>query len=66
LSNAHDVGIVADKADGTPDFSVGYKTIDQMTDDDRLKRRISGITFKYKELGGIHGVDVEGIATLTL
>lgn len=66
LSNAHDVGIVANKADGTPDFTVNYKTIDQMSDTDRLARKISGITFKYRELGGIHGVDIEGIATLTL
>lgn len=66
LSNAHDIGIIANKEDGTPYFSVGYKSIDQMSNEDRLARKISGITFTYRELGGIHAVDIEGIASLTL
>lgn len=66
LNDAFDNDIIDQKLDKTPAFSVGYKTVDQMTTSDKEKRIIRGITFKYVELGAVHGTDVTGSVVASL
>jgi len=66
LDDAFDNSIIDSKEDKTPDFTVNYKTISQISASAKAARKLTGITFKYVELGAIHEVIVSGAVVLSL
>lgn len=59
LNKVAQEGIIA-KENGKPLFKVTYNTLDKIPKQDRTKRIVSGIKFKYQEAGAVHGVAITG------
>ncbi|MGN8233234.1 DUF3383 family protein [Priestia flexa] len=60
LQRAFNQGIIAVDADGNPVFTVSTLSADEIPDEERAKRIYNGLSFSYKQSGGIHGANVKG------
>lgn len=60
LKDAYNNGIIASALDGTPDYTVNYALIDQVSESDRVSRKYVGGQFSFKLQGAIHNVEVIG------
>lgn len=66
LNDAWKNGIIDNKKDKTPAFIVTYKAVADIPVADKAARKLTGVTFKYIELGAIEEVYVTGAVVLTL
>lgn len=60
LQSAYNNGMIADKADGTPDYSISYALREDTTEADRANRRYLGGTFSFALAGAVHEVEITG------
>lgn len=64
LYGAYNNGMIADKADGTPDYSVYYALREDTKESDRAARRYLGGSFSFALAGAIHEVEINGTITV--
>ena len=60
LKDAYNMGIIADKADGTADYSVNTLGRDEVSAADRAAREYNGCTFTFGLAGAIHNSEIFG------
>lgn len=63
LQGAYNDGMIATKADGTPDYSVSYALREDTTETDRAARQYLGGNFSFVLAGAIHTVKITGTIT---
>lgn len=63
LNAAYNDGMIATKADGTPDYSVAYALREETSEADRAARRYLGGYFTFALAGAIHYVEIAGTIT---
>lgn len=66
LNDAFANGIVLEGADKSPQFSIGYKALNNIPELDRKNRKLTGITFSYAEAGAIEEATISGSVVLSL
>lgn len=64
LAGAYGNGMIANKADGTPDYSVNYAMREDMAEADRAARKYLGGRFHFALAGAVHEVEVNGEITV--
>ena len=64
LQSAYNNGIIANTADGAPDYSVNYILRENTKETDRAKRNYVGGSFTFALAGAIHFVEITGEITL--
>lgn len=64
LQTAYNNGIIADDADGNPDYSVNYLLRENTKAIDRAERRYIGGSFTFALAGAIHTVEITGEITI--
>ncbi|MBR6613175.1 MAG: DUF3383 family protein [Clostridia bacterium] len=60
LKDAYNMGIIADKEDGTADYSVNTLGRDEVSASDRATRQYNGCTFAFGLAGAIHNSEIFG------
>lgn len=60
LLQAFDNGIIASDIGGNPLFTVDFKTIDEIPEQDIIDRILRTVSFEYQEAGAIEGASVSG------
>lgn len=63
LKSAYNDGMIATKADGTPDYSVSYALREDTSESDRAARKYLGGNFAFALAGAIHYVEIAGTIT---
>lgn len=63
LRDAYNNGMIAVKADGTPDYSIAYALKEDTNEGDRANRRYLGGAFTFTLAGAIHAVEISGTIT---
>lgn len=63
LQTAFNNGIIATKADKSPDYSVTYALREDTKEEDRAARRYLGGSFRFALAGAIHEVEITGTIT---
>jgi hypothetical protein len=64
LAGAYGNGMIANKADGTPDYAVNYGLREEMAEADRAARKYLGGQFRFALAGAVHEVEVNGEITV--
>lgn len=64
LQKAFNNGVIATKADGSPDYSVNYMLREDTKETDRVERRYVGGQFTFALAGAIHYVEITGEITV--
>ena len=64
LQDAYNKGMIANKADGTPDYFVSYALREDTSETDRAKRYYAGGKFGFALAGAIHEVYITGEITV--
>lgn len=64
LQGAYNNGMIADKEDGTPDYSVSYALREDTSATDRANREYLGGSFSFALAGAIHTVEITGSITV--
>lgn len=59
-------GIIAKNENGDAEYEVSFLSVNEIPLENRKKRKLTGITFKYAEAGAIESVDVKGSVVLQL
>ena len=64
LQDAFNKGMIANKADGTPDYFVAYALREDTSETDRANRYYAGGNFGFALAGAIHKVYITGEITV--
>lgn len=64
LHDAYNNGMIANNADGAPDYSVAYALRADTSAEDRAARRYLGGTFRFALAGAVHEVEITGEITV--
>jgi hypothetical protein len=60
LRDAYNNGMIAENAEGAPDYSVAFALREETTETDRAARKYMGGSFKFTLAGAIHDVEIVG------
>lgn len=63
LQDAYNNGMIATKADGTPDYTVSYELVEDTSESDRANRQYLGGKFSFRLAGAVHSVEITGTIT---
>lgn len=64
LTECFNMGIIAAKADGAPDFTTDYALREETTENDRAARKYPYGKFRFALAGAIHFADINGTITV--
>lgn len=66
LNDGFTNGVILEGADKSPQFNVSYKSLKDIPELDRKKRKLTGVTFSYVEAGAIEEATINGAVVLNL